>query len=446
MLKYFSVKNFLSFNKEITFSMQTGRVRGKRDHVSEIRGCNLLKFSAIYGSNAAGKSNFIYAMRFARRTILKGIPKNSMGRYHRIDPENKNKPTEFTFEIRLGKRQYRYCFSLNLYTSTFLTESLIDISTTKPIEIFSRDLISNKQHIHSLAKNVQANRRIEAYLEDMDEDASVLFLKEMNRNKTQAYKTIPELSVFQDIYNWFDKKLRIIMPADNRSPQQSTLFTKYDAEAICTLLQKFNLNITNTHLEADSLDHLFAPLPAEIAEDCKNDLLQSFQEHRKRYPELPTRAILSGPSSDLYSIELDNDDNIICHRIQFVHDCYGSFDLSEESDGTRRLTELINILLSDEDDVTYVVDELDRSLHPLITKRFVQLFLEDRMVANQQLIVSTHESRLLDLSFLRKDEIWFMTKSKGVSILDTLESFGVRPDLKIDVAYLKGKLVQVPMW
>lgn len=106
----------------------------------------------------------------------------------------------------------------------------------------------------------------------------------------------------------------------------------------------------------------------------------------------------------------------------------------------------MDILLSEKEDTTYIVDEIDRSLHPLITKRFIELFLIAAQQNEKQLIVSTHESRLLDLSVLRKDEIWFMTKESGVSHLQSLESLGVRPDLKIDTAYLKGKLVSIPMW
>lgn len=450
MLIRFTVKNFLSFGSEEVFSMEPGKVRGKRDHVLECRGCNLLKFAAIYGSNAAGKSNYIYAMRFARDTVLNGMPRHTMNRYHRIDPENRNRPTEFTFEIRLGKKRYRYSFALNLYNATFLKESLVDFSTAKPREIFFRDLTTGEHRIRNLSKNETSNQRVQAYLEDMEDDASILFLQEMNRNKTQAYKLIPELDIFSQIYRWFRFKLRIIFPEEDTNGYQIEFFQENGAESICNQLKQFGIQITDTDFENVSFESLFSFFsenpPKELCENIKNDIYASLQKSRKKNMGELSRGSTLKVGNDLYSVELDENDDLLFKRLQLTHGKYGKFNISEESDGTRRLIQLIDIFLSEDDDVTFVVDEIDRSLHPLITKRFIELFLSSHQDLERQLIVSTHESRLLDLSFLRKDEIWFMTKEDGVSHLQTLESFGVRPDLKIDMAYLKGKLVQIPRW
>ena len=63
----------------------------------------------------------------------------------------------------------------------------------------------------------------------------------------------------------------------------------------------------------------------------------------------------------------------------------------------------------------FIIDELDRCLHPQLTVKFIQLFLEKAKELNNQLIVTTHESRLLDFEILRRDEIWFVNKEKGSS-------------------------------
>lgn len=446
MLIGFKIKNFLSFADEENFSMECGKVRGKREHVSECRGCNLLKFSAIYGSNAAGKSNYIHAIRFAQKTILGGIPRHTMNQYHRVDLENKDKPTEFVFEIRLGKKKYRYTFALNVYMAKFLSESLVDFSTTKEKVIFSRNMMTGKKILSKLSKSASSNNRVQTYFEDMEDDAPNLFLTEMNRNKSQAYKAIPELHVFEDVYNWFANQLRIIFPEDHRN-YRPELFRESGADSICNILQKFGLQITNTSVEPVSFDAIIATFPgnppAQIYEDLKNDMLENLQQERRKGK---VNEIILQVGADLYSVNLDDNDELVIKRLQLVHGEKGRFNISEESDGTRRLIELMDILLSEKEDTTYIVDEIDRSLHPLITKRFIELFLIAAQQNEKQLIVSTHESRLLDLSVLRKDEIWFMTKESGVSHLQSLESLGVRPDLKIDTAYLKGKLVSIPMW
>ncbi len=64
MLIRLNVKNFLSFSeredgRSEEFSMLAGMVRSKKEHVYEDGKVKLLKFAAVYGANAAGKSNLV---------------------------------------------------------------------------------------------------------------------------------------------------------------------------------------------------------------------------------------------------------------------------------------------------------------------------------------------------------------------------------------------------
>jgi len=96
---------------------------------------------------------------------------------------------------------------------------------------------------------------------------------------------------------------------------------------------------------------------------------------------------------------------------------------------------------------TYIIDELDRCLHPSLTYKFVETFLELASKKNIQLIVTTHESRLLDFDLLRRDEIWFVNKRKsGESDIYSLEEYNARFDQKIDKAYLEGRYGGVPVF
>lgn len=94
----------------------------------------------------------------------------------------------------------------------------------------------------------------------------------------------------------------------------------------------------------------------------------------------------------------------------------------------------------DSKEKTYVIDELDRCLHPSLTYKFVDTFLQLAEKRAVQLIVTTHESRLLDFDLLRRDEIWFVNKRKsGESDIYSLEEYNTRFDQKIDKAYLEGR-------
>jgi AAA15 family ATPase/GTPase len=120
--------------------------------------------------------------------------------------------------------------------------------------------------------------------------------------------------------------------------------------------------------------------------------------------------------------------------------------MSEESDGTIRLLDLLEILLVG-DGKTFIIDELDRCLHPSLIYKFIELYLETAKSKKVQLIVTTHESRLLDFNLLRRDEIWFINKDKaGESRIYSLEEYNERFDKKIDKAYLEGRYGGIPIF
>ena len=156
--------------------------------------------------------------------------------------------------------------------------------------------------------------------------------------------------------------------------------------------------------------------------------------------------VLNGVSKTAY-VAFDKEENLTCKTIKFSHgDKKALFDISEESDGTIRILDLLEVLLSGEGK-TYVIDELDRCLHPSLTYKFVSTFLQLASKRNIQLIVTTHESRLMDFDLLRRDEIWFVNKRKnGQSNIYSLEEYNARFDKKIDKAYLEGRYGGVPLF
>ena len=64
------------------------------------------------------------------------------------------------------------------------------------------------------------------------------------------------------------------------------------------------------------------------------------------------------------------------------------------------------MLLTDRPDTVFVVDELERSLHPKLTEHFLKLFMDAHKDARMQLIFTTHEDTIMDQSLFRRDEIW----------------------------------------
>lgn len=96
-------------------------------------------------------------------------------------------------------------------------------------------------------------------------------------------------------------------------------------------------------------------------------------------------------------------------------------------------------------DKVYIVDEINRRFHPLLTYRFVEQYLKMASERDIQLIVTTHESKLMDLDLLRKDEICFVDKNEdGKSTIYSLDDFNDRFDKKVVRDYLDGRYGAIP--
>ena len=111
MLIRFNVKNFLSFSeredgKSEEFSMIAGKVRSKKEHIYADDKIKLLKFAAVYGANAAGKSNIVKALAFMRRIVLFGLPEGYMDKYCKVNDDNRDKESYFELELMLGNKYY----------------------------------------------------------------------------------------------------------------------------------------------------------------------------------------------------------------------------------------------------------------------------------------------------------------------------------------------------
>ena len=89
------------------------------------------------------------------------------------------------------------------------------------------------------------------------------------------------------------------------------------------------------------------------------------------------------------------------------------------------------------------VDELNIKLHPLLLKFIIDLFYDEKSLA--QLIYTTHDTTLMDKKFFRRDQIWFVQKDEfGYSELSALSDFKIRSDASFEKDYLAGVYGGIP--
>ena len=451
MLIRFNIKNFLSFSeredgKSEEFSMIAGKVRSKKEHVYEDGKIKLLKFAAVYGANAAGKSNLVKALDFMQRIIVSGLPEGHTDNYCKVMTESKDKESYFELEILLNDKYYAYGFEVILNQSRFTSEWLVELtSDNKEKLIFSRDIIKGIYEFGGEVKIKGLIEKLNVYAEDIQEDGSVLLLSIMNQNKKTLYQQFEQAAIFQDIYKWIKNNLDINYP-DRPISDYSYMAKTENVEEICRIIAAFGTGITDFQMVEVPVEKVLGHLPKTIQEDLLADIEKKTVD-MKADINVDELGIIMRSNRDFFILNIDKEENIICRTIKFSHGKKNIlFELSEESDGTVRLLDLLEVLLSGEGK-TYIIDELDRCLHPSLTYKFVDTFLKLAFQKNIQLIVTTHESRLLDFDLLRRDEIWFVNKRKsGESDIYSLEEYNARFDQKIDKAYLEGRYGGVPVF
>lgn len=123
-----------------------------------------------------------------------------------------------------------------------------------------------------------------------------------------------------------------------------------------------------------------------------------------------------------------------------------AFELAEEFDGTRRLLSLMPALHQmSRGSAVLIIAESCRSMHPMLVYKRIEYFLNAHDARPSQLIATTHETHLLTLDLLRRDEVWFAEKDRaGATNLYSLTDFKVRNDRHIRDGYLEGRFGAVP--
>lgn len=439
MLSRFTVGNFLSFNKPQSFSMIAGPVQKHKQRLLQGDDMKLLKFSAIYGANASGKSNLVKAMAFARSIITRGTSDSSPSSYFRLDPKAKDLPSYFEFEILIEGKLYSYGFEMIIAERRITEEWLIQLGLGKDQELFTRNTNTGQYAFEkSLLSRTEDINHFNIYINDLKHVTNKLFLQDIVTNKEAIYEGSEKLALLKKVYHWFER-LDISFPASYGSGY--SCFSTTSPDEILKAIETFATGITHVKTRTVSKEQALEDAPARFKKDVENALSE-------RVGTDEPAGLRVQCNGKLYLVDLNKQEPPF-KEIIFEHNKLEgvSFSMHEESEGTQRLFDLLTVLLCTRENTVFVVDEIDRSLHPQMTVHFIKNFLQLATRAQIQLVVTTHESHLMDLSILRQDEIWFVDKNaSGASQLIPFDRYKERFDKNIQKAYLDGRYAGVPLF
>ena len=440
MIVKISVENFKSFDQLVELNMiSSSKIRSHQNHRIKIKQTRLLRNAVVYGANAAGKSNLVQLVAFIKWTVQNGLPSNAFNLFCRNRRENEKKDSFFEIQFTVNDKFYAYGFTARLselrITSEWLYELKQDGSAKR---IYERDIEGAPVIESSLSMTQSEKNKFKVYSEDYDCNGDTLFLTEMNRKK--KYPRNSKLRFFSDIYNWIQNNIVVLSP-NTKLTNFEYYYDVTTLDKVNKLLSSFDTGISEVTIKDLDLDEFENMIPKQVFVQVIADI--------KRHLEKNEKVSLSMRSDDAFF-------NIVAYKtedpkISTICLKHGTslfdFEFKDESDGTRRIFDLMDMILSKKADTVYVVDELERSLHPKLTAHFLELFMQAHADNRVQLIFSTHEDTIMDLELFRRDEIWFVERDKdNASKIYSLDMFKERYDTKLSKAYLEGRYGAIPVF
>ena len=419
MLLQFSVENFLSFREAGVLSMLAADGVDHPPHMvmEGPEGKKVLRCAAVYGANASGKSNLIKALEFATRLVLNGSRPSQRVEHRpfKLDPGTRGKPARF--EWHLAFESIGYSYGCELDDHKVHSEWLYETRRGVEGRVFERD-----------ASGIQLGPSLTG---DAERAAFLRFVAEGTRSNQPFLAEARERNVHElaNVHGLL-ARCTFIQPNTPSGP----IFDLLRGEAPFRSFLADMLSRTGTGIADIRLDEGGG---ADISIGLRS---------------APGSLFLQRIASGLW--EAPKDPHAVGEAIATYRlDPSGRavrFSVFEESDGTQRLILLAPALYDAEHDGTglfVAIDELERSLHPLLTRAFLERFLAAG--GTSQLLFTTHDTNLLDLTLLSRDAIWFTEKDpSGATSLYSLAEYksdqiaALGPQL--EKGYLQGRFGAIP--
>lgn len=438
MLIRLVIENLFSFGERKEFNtIPNNRLKTLDNHRYNINGFNLLKISSVYGANGAGKSNLIKSLELFQGLVEKEeIPFGLKDTQFKFNADRNNNKQILAIEFIQENTAFYY--GIELLDDLISTEELYlsGLGSKKDQLIFERK--TNKDEVTEII-----------FSEDFEKDKKTQLLKSILIEEfVKPHKPILKLlsnrenKFFKDVkkaFKWFEETLQIITPESKPGALAHRIdidkgFKRYAENTMNSL----HLGITSLNTEKKEISKFFGKDDKKLIENLSKDVEAS-----------PAKMIglRSNAGDEIIIVKEDNE--ILVKRLKIGHtgknDKSVLFELEEESDGTIRLLDFLPAfqgMLAKEKVI--IIDEIERSIHPLLIKELVKKFSLDSNTKGQ-LIFTTHESNLLDQEIFRQDEIWFAEKDKnGSTDLYSLSDFKEHKTIDIRKGYLNGRYGSIP--
>jgi AAA15 family ATPase/GTPase len=413
MLLQFTVNNYRSIKDTVIFSMKTASKDEKNSFI--IRDYELLQSAVVYGANASGKSNLLKAMATMRNIILNQTKVSQSTDRLPYEPFKLNSETEdasSSFEIVFFYENIKYRYGFEADAGAVYAEWLFSDEKGKESKLFYRDV---DEGFYVNPTRFREGKGLE---------------KKTLPNQLFLWKCDSENGVIsQKILRWF-LQFNMIDGLENTGYIDYTkqqLKNEDFKNDIVSLVRIADLGIKDISTdEIEASKELLEKIP--LPQSLKDELLQ-----QERLMQIDTKTVHQ---------KFDKFNN----PVSVV-----SFELNqEESVGTQKFFAMSAPILDTlKNGKVLMIDELDASLHPMLTIHLVKMFHNKRInTKNAQLIFATHDTNLLYGDLFRRDQVWFTEKDRyGATDIYSLIEYKKNPTRKEsnkEKNYLQGRYGAIP--
>ena len=440
MLLNLTIENWMSYRDEATLSLVGSRERQHMETLAKVPGFRskkALPVAAMYGGNASGKTGVFKALACLKEMVTTDPGADGVLPIEPFLLERGStlKPTVLDITFLAGKTVYRYVVEATFDGVAY--ESLETVTERGPRDIFERDVEANEpyalnrgfftesDHVAYAAKSTRANQ---------------LFLQ------SAVFQNVVELS---EAFGWFSNTLELV-GVESQAWTFATSIAKNEGflDYAADVLSRLDTGIAKLTGETVGVDAL--PKSGAISKavsDLGEGQLLTFVGERQA----------GDYGFEMVNVRKDGD-RPVAERLRTVH--LGpdgeehSFALSMESSGTQRLMGLLPMLFDlvnpdgNAGEKVYVVDELDRCLHTMLTKRLIEDFTAGcDAKSRKQLLFTTHDLLLMDQSVMRRDEMYIAQRGTGgcSELVGLAEFKDIRFDKDLIRSYLDGRFGGIPM-
>ena len=428
MLIDLTVENLFSFKEKVTVPFVATREQQHSSHIvhysyGKSRQKRFLRTAVFFGGNASGKSNLIKAIGLAQRMIIFGEGKRQA---FKLDANCINKPSEICFHILADEKEFEYAFS---FTDTeILKESLVLLRGSKRKRLFVRKFNEGTEFFDELDSD--SLRML---------DRQILTRDQLLLHAVSKTKIIESQRLLFTIYSWFRDSLRLFSPDQHFH----SYFHGEPYKEFGEMLSCLDTGIDRLDEKEVSFDS-FGQLPKSISSIIeKNENVSIGRSNSPNGASMP---------SDYFCVASEGGEKKLYQVVPMHAGGAGSaieFSFEEESDGTRRLFELLPFFISaakSKRPKVIIIDEADRCVHPLLIEKLICDYLDiccDQ--SRNQLILTTHASNLMTQAIFRRDEIYLVTRTPdGYSVVDRVSDFDIHKDGDIRKQYLNSMFGGTP--